>query len=91
MKIEIRHEKENPYLKRKEIMIEINHTAEPTPSKAALQEWLAKEKNVEKNRVEIKNIYSDIGRQHSKSSIFIWDEAKKIEKEVEKVAEQPTE
>ena len=76
MKTEISNEKENPYLKRKELSIIIDHADAPTPSTAALQQLLAKELNSQPEKVDVRNIYTNRGRQVSKAKVFVWEEAK---------------
>lgn len=76
MKIEIKNQKDNPFLKRKELDVLIDHSGEPTPAKAAVQRLMAKELGKGVENVEIKNIFSIFGQQRSKSKIFVWDEKK---------------
>ena len=92
MKVNIVSEKQNPYLKRKEILLSIEHEAESTPPKAAVLELLAKQLSAEKEKIEIVDIISETGLPKSKSMIFIWEEVpvKKIKKTAEK-AEAPKE
>ena len=75
-------EKQNPYMKRKEIILELDHAIESTPSKAAVQELLAKQLSAEKEKIEIIDIVSETGLAKSKSHIFVWEETpvKKIKK-----------
>jgi ribosomal protein S24E len=69
-------EKENPYMRRKEIVLKLDHPEAPTPANAGLQQHLAKEWKVEPEQVEIRHIYSQVGRQHSKAHVFLWQEKK---------------
>lgn len=89
MKINIINAKENKLLKRKEIVGVIEHQGEATPSKAAVQQYLAKKKKLKPKHVEIKKIFSPSGSINSKLLAYIWkekevpilEEKKKKEKE----------
>lgn len=90
MKISIINERENPFLKRKEIYIEINHSDKSTPAKAALQALLSKEFKKEVEHIDIRNIFSDYGKAKSKAKVFLWEEKKakdlsKVKKEKKEV------
>ena len=74
MKVIIATEKHNPFLKRKEIIVNIEHESEPTPQKAALQQYLARELNTEAEKIEVKNIFTDVGLPKSQAKIFAWEE-----------------
>ena len=76
MKIEIKNEKQNPFLKRAELNIEIDHTEESTPSKAALQQWVAKERKKDVTSVEVIDIFSDTGKNTAVAHVFLWAEKK---------------
>jgi len=76
MKIETRIEKENPFLNRKELEYIIEHASEKTPSKAALQQFLAKELGVDIEKVDIRKIFTLPGFQKSKCIAFIWNDKK---------------
>lgn len=92
MKLEIKGDKKNPYLKRRELVAEIDHDKEATPSMAAVQQLAAKQLNADVAHVEVRNIYTGTGLAKSASQIFIWDE-KKVEdlsqKPKEETKEQP--
>ncbi|GEM_PF-3157768 len=76
MKIHVLTEKENPYMKRKEFVLSVDHSSAPTPANAGLQQHLAKEWKAEAEQVEIRHIYSQVGRQASKVHAFLWNEKK---------------
>ena len=76
MKTTIKDQKDNPFLKRKEMLIEIDHSAASTPSKAALQQLLSKELKEELEKIDIRTIYSGHGLAKSESKVFIWHEKK---------------
>lgn len=96
MKFEIAKEENNAYLKRKELDIRIDHIGEPTPTKAALQQLLAKQLKKAVEHIEILNIFSDKGRALAKSKVYVWDEAKaqdlsKVVKKKAEAEEKPAE
>ena len=76
VKIKIESEKDNPYLKRKELDIIIEHPAAPTPQLSAVQQFLAKTLKKDVQQVEVKNIFSFSGASKSESKIFVWEEKK---------------
>ncbi len=78
-------EKHNPHLKRKEIVVDIEHGAESTPSKAVVHELIAKQLSADKEKIEIIDILSEKGLAKSKSKILIWEE---VPKKKEKIEEQ---
>ncbi len=75
MEIEIIEEKENPFLKRKEIIAKLKFDG-ATPSKAELQKKFAEKFSAEREQVEISKIMSDFGRPAGKVWIKIWNEKK---------------
>ncbi len=76
MKFIIVNENDNPHLKRKELIVSLDHVGGATPSMAGLQALLSKEFKLEAEKVEIKNIFSLKGRHVSKAKIFLWTENK---------------
>lgn len=76
MKTNIANEKENPLMKRKELMVSVDHASEATPSKAAIQQALAKDLSKELEFIEVKDIFSGNGEANSKAKVFIWEEKK---------------
>jgi len=59
MKIEIVERKNNPFLKREELKIKIEHLGEKTPEKAAFQIFLSKELGEHANKIDIRKILPD--------------------------------
>ena len=76
MKIHILKEKKNPFLKRHELVVDIEHHGQHTPSKAAVQQHIAKEKNKDVTSVEVVDINSHAGKDNAISNVLIWDEKK---------------
>ena len=67
-------EKENPFLKRKELSIGIEHDNSATPKKAELQQLMSKEFKKDVEQVDVRNIFSDSGISSSKAKVFLWEE-----------------
>lgn len=76
MKFKILSEKENPLMKRKEVLIELDYGNGATPSKASLQPVLAKDFSVDVQQLEISKILSESGIPKGKAWIKIWEEKK---------------
>jgi ribosomal protein S24E len=89
MKYIIVQENYNKFMKRKEVVISIDHTGGATPSLAGLQLLLSKDMNTAPEHIEIKNIFSYRGKPGSKAKIFVWDEPKVAD--LSKPKEQPAE
>jgi len=90
MKIKILDTKENPLLKRKEIIGLIEHGGEATPSKAAVQAYLSKTEKFKPKHVEVKKIFSPVGGINSKFLVYLWKE-KEVPILEEKKPEEKTE
>jgi len=96
MDIQVANEKENPLLKRREILTSIDYQGGPTPSKADLQKILAEHFKVNVDNVEISKIMSDVGLSKGKVWIKIWHEKKipiyaELKKEKKKEKQKPKE
>lgn len=76
MKIQVVTEKENPLLKRKEIIIALDYDGKATPSKAELQKLLAEHFKASVDSIEISKLLSEIGIPKGKAWIKIWKEKK---------------
>lgn len=83
MKTNVIEEKENPLLKRKELLISVDYEGKSTPSKAELQKLLAQEMNANIENLEISKVLSETGLSRGKAWIKVWDE-KKVEVYVDK-------
>jgi len=95
MKIKIVDVKENPLMKREELTGIIEHDGIPTPSRASVQKYLAKEKGINEKYIDIRKIFSASGREEAKLVAFIWKnkevpvlEEKKTEKTKEVAVEE---
>ncbi len=94
MDIQIISEKENPLLKRKEILASIDYQGGSTPSKADLQKTLAEHFNANIDNVEISKIISEVGLSKGRVWIKIWQEKKipiyaELKKEKKKEEKKP--
>lgn len=76
MKIQVIDEKENPMLKRRELVVSIDYEGGSTISKADLQKSLAKQLNANIESVEISKILSEIGLSRGKAWVKVWKEKK---------------
>ena len=91
MKFDVLEEKENPVLKRKEIIISLNYGKGTTPSKADLQKAVSEQLNANIENIEITKILSEIGKPMGKAWIKIWQEKKVplYDKKKTEVKEEP--
>ena len=76
MEIKVVNEKENPLMKRKEILAYIDYQGGSTPSKADLQKMLSEQFKVDIQNVEITKLLSEFGLSKGKAWIKIWQEKK---------------
>ena len=76
MKVSIFSEKDNPYMKRKEIVALVEHGGGATPSRAAIQQLLAKEWGAKVEQVDVKGVFTRVGRQASRVKVHVWYEPK---------------
>ena len=74
MRMEIKNESYNRFLKRKEFGVYIDHIEEATPSAAAVQQMLAKQANSAVEKTEIRARGSANGGAASKCTAYVWDE-----------------
>lgn len=61
MELEILEEKNNPFLKRKELKINVKHPNSPTPSKQEIKKELASKFSVSEEQVQIDYIFTKKG------------------------------
>ena len=92
MKIDIIDEKYNPFMKRKELVINIETPEESTPARAQLIELLTKHIDKQADYIEVTKILSSHGLPKAKAWIFVWDEKRlKEEKKEEAKTESAAE
>ncbi|MDI6798412.1 MAG: hypothetical protein QMD12_00200 [Candidatus Aenigmarchaeota archaeon] len=88
MEIEIKEEKDNPFLGRKELRLELKHDRAATPSKQQLIKELASRYSVPEERVLIDFIFTKKGVSESIAKVKICKEPKiKEKKEVKSEAQ----
>lgn len=71
MEIEVIEEKENPFLKRKELKLKLKHQNAPTPKKQDLIKELASRYSVQENQIFIDYIFTKKGLQESLAKVKI--------------------
>lgn len=76
MKIEVISEKENPLMKRKELVVSVDYDKGATASKADLQKFLAEQLKANIENLEISKILSEFGLSKGKAWVKIWKEKK---------------
>jgi ribosomal protein S24E len=101
MKIDIIEKKENPFLKRTDLILTVDHAGQATPKKDDLIKEIAGKFSSSPEKVTIDYIFSDFGLQKAKVKAKIWKEnppekkfkkkEPKPEKIVEKKEEKPEE
>ncbi|MBI4009634.1 MAG: hypothetical protein HY361_00365 [Candidatus Aenigmarchaeota archaeon] len=79
MELSIVKEKDNPFLKRKEISLVINHPKAPTPTKAEIIKTVAGSNSVEESQVVIDYIFTKKGISESLIKLKILKEKPRIE------------
>src|SRR3989338_2133555 len=85
MRIEIKKENYNRFLKRKEVEIFIDHPEQATPSADGVRDSVAEQTSSDKDKIEVRQIMSSSGSPESKGVVFVWDE-KFVKKEVKEEA-----
>ncbi|MCX6821649.1 MAG: hypothetical protein NTW30_02615 [Candidatus Aenigmarchaeota archaeon] len=95
MKIDVLEKRENPILKRTDLLLKVDHDKQPTPKKEELTKAIADMFNSVPEKVEIIYIFSDVGATKAKVKAKIWEEKPPEKKKKEKVEkpkeEKPTE
>lgn len=76
MDVQTVSEKENPLLKRKEIIVALDFEGGPTASKAMLQKLMSEHFKTGIDSVEIATIMSEVGSSKGKAWVKIWQEKK---------------
>ncbi len=83
MEMTIIEEKENPFLKRKEIKVRLKHHESPTPPKADLVKELASHYAVEESQVVIDYVFSIKGIGESLAKVKILLEKPEVKNEAQ--------
>jgi len=90
MKIDIIEKRENPFLKRTDLMLMVDHKGQATPKREDLDKEIAKQFKSVPEKVEIVYIFSEAGLTKSKVKARIWKE-KIVEKKKRKTKEKKPE
>ena len=90
MELKISDEKENPFLKRKELKISIRHENSATPSKESITKELSEKYSVDASQVVVNFIVTKKGITESMASVKILKEKPQV-KEVKKTGETKSE
>jgi len=80
--VKILEERENPLLHRKELLVEIDHTGEPTPKREEVRKRIAALKGVSENLVIVHTIKPLFGVGKSVAFVKIYESEDKL-REVE--------
>jgi len=93
MKIDVIEQKKNPFLKRTDLMLMIDHTGSATPKEEELKKEIAQKFKSGPDHVEVVYIFTQAGIAKSKVKSRIWEgktPVKKVKKpKVEKPKEEP--
>jgi len=73
MKFEVLEEKDNPLLKRKELVLSLDFENSKTPSKSDLQAILSEKYAVEPEKVDVTKLFSETGLAKGKAFVKIWE------------------
>jgi ribosomal protein S24E len=96
MRMQLISERQNPLLKRNEVLVSLDYDGKSTVSKAELQKTVSEELKAALDSVEITRIISEVGIPRGKAWVKIWKDKKipnyseaKKPKEGEVAAEAP--
>lgn len=84
MQITVVEEKDNPFFKRKEMIVLLKHEASSTPSKAELVKMLAGSNGVDESQVVIDYIFTKAGISESMAKVKILKEKPTVKEEPKK-------
>jgi len=86
-KLDIVEKKDNPFLKRTDLMLKVDHKGQATPKREELEKDIAKQFKSVPEKVEIVYIFSEAGLTKSKIKARVWKE-KTVEKRIRKPKEK---
>ncbi|MEM5797897.1 MAG: hypothetical protein QXP39_00620 [Candidatus Aenigmatarchaeota archaeon] len=81
MKLEVVQERDNPILKRKELLLNIEHTGKATPTRVELLPVIAKQVNVDEKHIIIDYIRTSTGTNNSLVKVQIYQNIENIPRE----------
>lgn len=87
MEVEVLEEKQNPFLKRKEVKVLITHSKEATPAKDKLKKLLAERYRVQEVQVQIDYVFSKKGLPESLARVNVLEEPTEQKKEEKREAQ----
>lgn len=76
MDLKVVDEKENKLLARRELLVDLLHSGEATPSRANVQQLVAKMLSSDPEATEIREIRSGKGEATSRVRVYVWKEKK---------------
>jgi len=85
MKLDVVEKKENPFLKRTDLILTVDHKGQATPKAEDLEKSIAEQFKSVPEKVEIVYIFSEVGLAKAKVKARVWKE-KTIEKKKKKEA-----
>ncbi|MDI6826604.1 MAG: hypothetical protein QMD36_05500 [Candidatus Aenigmarchaeota archaeon] len=90
MKIDVIEEKKNPFLKRVDLMLMIDHTGQATPKMEEVKKAIVEKFKASPDKVEVMHIFSQAGVAKSRVKSRIWEVGIPLKK-AKKVEEKPKE
>jgi ribosomal protein S24E len=94
MKIDVLEKRENPFLKRTDLLLAVDHDKQPTPKKEELVKAIADMFKSVPEKVEINYIFSEVGITKARVKAKVWEEKppeKKKKVKEEKLKEEKVE
>ena len=85
MQVEVIEEKENPFFKRKDLILFVKHVGEATPSKESISKWVVEKYGVTPEQVKIDYIFTRTGIAESKAKVKVLKEKPKVEEKPKEV------
>jgi ribosomal protein S24E len=76
MRMQLISERQNPLLKRNEVMVSLDYDGKSTVSKAELQKMISEDLKAALDSVEITRIISEVGIPRGKAWVKIWKDKK---------------
>ncbi|NCO97391.1 MAG: hypothetical protein GW865_04915, partial [Candidatus Aenigmarchaeota archaeon] len=72
--VKILEEKENPILKRKDLLLMLDHKGEPTPKTSDIAKLIADKFKGDQKKTEIIYMFSQKGISQTKVKAYVWKE-----------------
>ncbi|MEM5785279.1 MAG: hypothetical protein QXO19_03470 [Candidatus Aenigmatarchaeota archaeon] len=88
MQLKIDETKDNPLLKRKELIVKIYYEGSPTPSKNQIIESISKQVGADQEKIEVVKINGEVGMQVGKALVYVWEEKPKKKEKKKKETKQ---